>query len=199
MSAGLCLVLVFGSWCINEDVQKEKEKQKKTGSKLWDWKMQSEDHKGVFVCQKQSGDKTSFPDNEAKTLKEFVSFLSDAGVVNPHVECHDLTTNYDKDPGGQVTGMKITVTNRADSCFKVLQRPTNCNAEYDNLGSTLVLGTGHSEWDMSTGRHSKGLVCMLDRMSYEETSQLTGIAPLKPGICLSNDIHVEKGTLRQLA
>ena len=199
MRAGLCLVLVFGLWFINEDVQKEKAKQKKTQSKLWDWKMQSEEHKGVFICEKESTDKKKFPEHEAKTLKEFVAFLSEAGIVNPHVECHDLATTYDKSPDGQVTGMKVTVTNRADSCFKVSQRPSNCNAEYDNLGSTLILGAGHAEWDMSTGQHSMGLMCMHDRMSYEETSQLTGIAPLKPGLCLSKDIRVEKNALRQLA
>ena len=95
--------------------------------------------------------------------------------------------------------MKVTVTNTSDSCFKVCHRPKNCSAEYGNLGSALVLGTGHQEWDMSTGHHKKGYVCMLDRLSYEETPQLTGMAPLKPGICLSKDIRVEKDTLRQLA
>ena len=95
--------------------------------------------------------------------------------------------------------MKATVTSRADSCFKARQRPANCNAEFDNLGSALILGAGHSEWDMSTGHRARGSACMLDRMSYEETPQLTGIAPLKPGICLTKDIRVEKNTLRQLA
>ena len=161
MSAGLCLVLVFGSWCINEDVQKEKEKAAKNNSKLWDWKMHNAEHKAVFVCKKQSTDKSTFPDNQAKTLKEFVLFLSEAGVTKPHVECHEVATTYEKDPGGQVTDMKVTVTNTSDSCFKVCHRPKNCSAEYENLGSALVLGTGHQEWDMLTGHHKMGYVCML--------------------------------------
>ena len=75
----------------------------------------------------------------------------------------------------------------------------NCPAEYDNLGSTLVLGNGHADWDMTTGLHKNRLVCVKDRMSYENTAQMTGIAPMKPGICLVKAFRVKLNTLRQLA
>ena len=42
------------------------------------------------------------------------------------------------------------------------------------------------------------LLCIHDRMSYDETPQMTGVAPVKPGICLAKAILVKKNTLRQV-
>ena len=61
-----------------------------------------------------------------------------------------------------------------------------------------MLGNGHADWDMTTGKHKKGLLCIHDRMSCDETPQMTGIAPVKPGICLAKAILVKQNTLRQL-
>ena len=72
--------------------------------------------------------------------------------------------------------MPCGIKNVVPCCYKVAKRPANCGAEFDNLGSALLLGQGHSDWDMTTGMHKQGLVCLKDRMSYEETAQLTGIA-----------------------
>ena len=35
-------------------------------------------------------------------------------------------------------------------------------------------------------------------MTYEETRQMTGIAPVKPGICLAKGNLIKQNTLRQL-
>ena len=100
----------------------------------------------------------------------------------PHMECHELRTlqlmtlhvcSVQK-PDSEVTGATATIKNVVPCCFTVCKRPARCNAEYDNLGSVLLLGDGHGDWDMTTGMHKQGLVvCMKDRMSYEETAQLT--------------------------
>ena len=132
-------------------------------------------------------------------LKEFVSHLASAGIIDPHMECHELKTSFNKNPDGEVTGATTTIKNVMPCCFKVLKRPASCKAEYDNLGSTLLLGQGHTDWDMTTGVHKQGLVSLKDRMSYEETAQMTGIAPVKIGVCLVKAIRVQQNTLRQLA
>ena len=112
---------------------------------------------------------------------------------------HELKTSYNKNPDGEVTGATTTIQSLVPCCFKVCPRPANCKAEWDNLGSALLLGEGYTDWDMATGVHKQGLVCLKDRMSYEETAQMTGIAPVKPGVCLVKSIRVQLNTLRQLA
>ena len=160
--------------------------------------MTSDDHRGVFVTKKLA-DNREFPADTVHTFKEFLAHLAAASVVDPHVECHEVSTTYQKDPNNEVTGVTSTVKNVQACCFKVCARPANCEPEYDNLGSTLLLGAGCDDWDMTKGQHSKGLLCIADRLSYEEGPQLTGIAPLKPGLCLMKSILVKKDTLRQLA
>ena len=199
LSAGLCLALVFGNFVLNEDVVKaKKEAAKKDAGKVWDWEVTSEEHKGVYLCDKVVNGQP-FPTDYARTFKEFVSHLASAGIIDPHMECHELKTSYNKSPDGEVTGATTTIKSTTPCCYKIAKRPGNCQAEYDNLGSLLLLGSGHSDWDMTTGMHKGGLVCLTDRMSYEDTAQLTGIAPVKPGVCLVKAIRVQQHTLRQLA
>ena len=62
-----------------------------------------------------------------------------------------------------------------------------------------MLGQGHADWDMATGVHKQGLVCLKGRMSYDETAQMTGIAPVTLGVCLAKAIWVQHNTLSQLA
>jgi len=189
--------LIYGTFHISEDAQKQKKEAAKKNGKIWDWKMTSENHRGVYLTTKNPKDQ-AFPQDTVHTLKDFLAHLASAGVIDPHVECHELSTTYQKSPDGEVTGVTTTVKNVQDCCFRVLPRPANCRAEYDNLGSTLVLGSGHADWDMTTGKHKKGLLCIHDRMSYDETPQMTGIAFVKPGICLAKAILVKQNTLRQL-
>ena len=132
-------------------------------------------------------------------LKEFVSHLASAGVIDPHMECHDLKTIYNKNPDGEVTGATTTIKNVVPCCFKVCKRPAHCNAEYDNLGSSLVLGDDAASWDLDTRTHSKGCLVIQDRMVYDESPNIGGMAPLKYGVCLDKAIRIKKDTLRQLA
>ena len=198
LSAGLCLALVFGQFCLHQDVEKAKKEAAKKDGKIWDWAVASEEHSGVYLTDRLVNGQP-FPKEHARTLKEFVSHLASAGVIDPHMECHELKTSYSKNPDGEVTGATTTIKNVVPCCYKVCKRPAHCTAEYDNLGSALLLGNGHGDWDMTTGMHKQGLVCLKDRMSYEETAQLTGIAPVKLGVCLVKTIRVQKDTLRQLA
>jgi hypothetical protein len=80
----------------------------------------------------------------------------------------------------------------------VSKRPTNTPAEYDNLGSELVLGSDKGSWNPSTRQHAKGLLAMCDRVTYDENPQIGGMAPLKLGVCLTKAIRVKKDTLRKL-
>ena len=198
LSAGLCLALIYGNFCINQDVEKATKEAAKKDGKIWMWKVTSEEHSGVYLSDKLVNGEP-FPKDCVRTLKEFVSHLASAGIIDPHMECHELKTSYDKNPDGEVIGATTTVNNLVPCCFKVLKRPASCKAEYDNLGSTLLHGMGHADWDMTTGVHKQGLVCLKDRMSYEETAQMTGIAPVKIGVCLVKAIRVQQNTLRQLA
>ena len=75
----------------------------------------------------------------------------------------------------------------------------NVNAEYGNLGSSLVLGADAASWDLTTRTHSKGYMAIVDRMVYDESPNIGGLAPLKYGICLDKAIRIKKDTLRQLA
>ena len=110
-----------------------------------------------------------------------------------------VVTTYTKDGHGEVTGVSSTITNTDPCCFKVGHRPANCNLEFDNMGSDLLLGPASDEWDMSKGNNSKGIWCIKDRLSYDDSPQLVGIAPTKPGICLRKSILAKLHTLRQLA
>ena len=60
------------------------------------------------------------------------------------------------------------------------------------MGSDLLIGPASDEWDMSTGNHSKGICCVKDRLSYDESPKLVGIAPTKFVICLRKAILVNK-------
>ena len=118
-----------------------------------------------------------FPKDYVRTLKEFVSHLASAGIIDPHMECHELNTSYNANSDCDVVGATTAIKSAVPCCFKVCKSPVHCSAEYDNLGSTLLLGQGRADWGVATGVHKQGLVCLKDRMSYEETSQMTGVAP----------------------
>ena len=198
LPAGFCLVLIYGTFHLQQDVEKQKKEAAKKNGKIWDWNVTSEDHSGVYISDKAVNGQL-FPKDTARTFKEFLSHLASAGIIDPHMECHELQTTYHKNPDGEVTGATTAIKSVVPCCFRVSQRPVNCPAEYDNLGSILMLGNGHADWDMTTGLHKNRLVCVKDRMSYENTAQMTGIAPVKPGICLVKALRVKLNTLRQLA
>ena len=80
---GLCIMLVFGAFHLNENAAKVKS----GGEKVMDWCMTSEDHVGVFECTKDFGS-DKFPSDVTKTLAEFLAYLAKHGVVKPSVECH---------------------------------------------------------------------------------------------------------------
>ena len=75
----------------------------------------------------------------------------------------------------------------------------NANPEFDNLGSSLVLGDDAASWDLTTRKHSKGYLAIQDRMVYDESPNIGGLAPLEYEVCLDNTIRIKQGALRQLA
>ena len=121
------------------------------------------------------------------------------GVVEPRVECHSVKTDFIKDEQDQITGCNVSITNVEPCTFKVMKRAASVNAEYDNLGSSLVLGADAASWDLATRRHSKGYMAIVDRMVYDESPNIGGLAPLKYGVCLGKTIRIKKDTLCQLA
>ena len=75
----------------------------------------------------------------------------------------------------------------------------NANPEFDNLGSSLVLGDDAASWDLTTRKHSKGYLAILDRMVYDESPNIGGLAPLKYKVCFDKTIRIKKDALRLLA
>ena len=190
---GLCLALVFGKFFVNEHAEPEK---KKKGAVCLDWEMKSESHQGVFSTE---GMQEKFPDDVASTLGEFLAYLARNGVVEPHIECHNVKTEFTKDDQDKVIGCAVSI-NRAEPCtFKIMKRAANQNDEFDNLGSNLLLGDDAKSWDLNTRKHSKGYLIIHDRMVHDENPNIGGLAPLKYGVCLDKAIRIKKDTLRQLA
>ena len=119
--------------------------------------------------------------------------------MEPHIQCHECKTEFTKDAQDKVIGCTVSITRTEPCAFKVMKRPANIKAEFDNLGSTLVLGDDVKSWDLTTRNHSLGYMIIIDRMVYNENPNIGGVAPLKKGVCLDKTIRVKKDTLRQLA
>ena len=83
--------------------------------------------------------------------------------------------------------------------YKVMKRAANVNPDFDNLGSSLVLGDDAASWDLATRKHPESYLAIQDRMVYDESPNIGGLAPLKYGVCLGKTIRIKKDTLRQLA
>ena len=192
---GLCIALIYGKFHANEHAKEEKSK---LGAVCLDWSMQSESHEGIFSCQKE-GMQEKFPDDVTATLADFLSYLAKNGVVEPHIECHKFSTTFTKDDKDEVTGCAVTISNSEPCTFKVLKRAANVPPEFENLGSSLLLGDDAKSWDITTRKHSMGYLTITDRMTYDESPNIGGLAPLKFGVCLAKTIRVKKDTLRQLA
>ena len=120
-------------------------------------------------------------------------------MVEPHIECHNAKTEFTKDDKDQVIGCKLSITNSEPCTFKLMKRASNVNPEFENLGSSLVLGDDAASWDLTSRRHSKGYLTITDRMVYDESPNIGGLAPVKFGVCLVKAIRIKKDTLRQLA
>ena len=50
LSAGLCLALVFGPVSCNEHVERARREAAKKDGKIWDWRVTSGEHSGVYLC-----------------------------------------------------------------------------------------------------------------------------------------------------
>ena len=140
-----------------------------------------------------------FPDDVASTVGNFIAYLAKNGVVEPHLECHSFTMNFTKDDKDQVTRCTLSIDNVDPCTVSVRMQAANANPEFDNLGSSLVLGDDDASWDLITRKHSKGYLAIQDRMVYNESPKLGGLAPLKYGVWLDKTIRIKKDALRKLA
>ena len=61
------------------------------------------------------------------------------------------------------------------------------------------MGDDDASWDLATHKHSNGDMAIQDRMVYDESPNIGGLAPLKYGVCLDKTIRIKQDTLRQLA
>ena len=158
-------------------------------------------HQGIFTCEGKTceGIQEKYPDDVASTLSDFFAYLARNGVVEPHVECHKYKTEFTKDDKDKVIGCTVSIASKEPCTFKVMKRAANVNAEFDNLGSTLLLGDDAKSWDLTTRKHAKGYLIIIDRMVDDESPNIGGLAPLKYGVCLSKTMRIKKDTLRQLA
>ena len=53
---GYCLSLIYGTFHMSEDAQKQKKEAAKKTGKIWDWKMTSENHRAVYLISKNPKD-----------------------------------------------------------------------------------------------------------------------------------------------
>ena len=128
------MALIFRTFVIDEHVQAEK---KKPGAVCLDWNRKSERHEGISTCEVMQ---EKFPDDVASTLGDFIAYLANNGVVEPHIECHKFKTDFTKDDKDQVTGCTLSIDNVEPCAVRVRMQAANANPEFDNLGSSLVLG-----------------------------------------------------------
>ena len=189
------MALIHGKFFVNDLVATEKANQ---DSVCIDWNMSSESHEGIFSNQKE-GMQEKFLDGVTATLSDFLSYLAQNGVVDPHIECHNVSTQFTNNAHDERTRCSVTISSTEPCTFKVMKRVANIALEFDNLGSSLVLGSDSKSWDISTRKHSTGYVAIKDRITYYENPNIGGLAPLKFGVCLEKIIRVKKDTLRQLA
>ena len=111
--------------------------------------------------------------------------------------CFQVTSEIIKNDD-DIAAVQCRVQSTEPCCFKACKRPAKTPAEYDNLGSELVLGDDKASWNLQTRQHAKGYVAICDRMTYDENPQIGGVAPLKMGISLTKTIRVHKDTLRKV-
>ena len=97
-----------------------------------------------------------------------------------------------------ITDVQCRIQNTEPCCFKARKRLANTPAEYDNLGSELIMCEDKASWNLNTRKHAKGNVAICDRMTYDENPQMGGLAPLKPGVNLAKSICVHKDSLRKI-
>ena len=125
------------------------------------------------------------------TLDQLLSFLATHDIVDPTMECHEISVNKSQTKAGDP---KHTIKNISDLLFQTLARPRNVKPEFVNSGTAVA------KTDLWEGReHKLGYCRMLLSWKYIETPQFTGIVPEKPTIVLKQDIRVQKDTLRRLA
>jgi hypothetical protein len=97
LPAGFCLVLIYGTFHLQQDVEKRKKEAAKKNGKIWDWNVTSEDYSGVYISDKAVNGQL-FPKDTARTFKEFLSHLASAGIIDPHMECHELQRSLERQP-----------------------------------------------------------------------------------------------------
>ena len=118
------------------------------------------------------------------TLDQLLSFLATHDIVDPTMECHEISVNKSQTKAGD---SKHTIKNISDLLFQTLARPRNVKPEFVNTGSAVA------KTDLWEGReHKLGYCRMLLSWKNIETPQFTGIV-------LKKDIRVQKDTLRRLA
>ena len=109
------------SFFVNEHVAAEKAKQ---DSVCIDWNMSSESHAGIFSSQKE-GMQDNFFDDATSTLSDFFSYLAKNCVVYPHIERHNVCTQFTKNDQDASTQCSMTVSSAEPCTFKVMKRAAN--------------------------------------------------------------------------
>ena len=76
----------------------------------------------------------------------------------------------------------MSIDNVELCAFKVMMWAANVNPEFDNLGSSLVLGDDAASWDLAPRKHSKGYLAIADRMTDGGRPNIDGLVVLKFGV-----------------
>ena len=74
-----------------------------------------------------------------------------------------------------------------------MKRAANVNTEFDNFGSSVVIGDDAVSWDFTTRKHAKRYLAIQDRMVYAESPDVGWLAPLKYGGVIGQDHPYQEG------
>ena len=60
----------------------------------------------------------------------------------------------------------------------------------------MFLGTAAKNWDMAATEHESGRLVVKFRLTHQDSNQVQGINPVKPGICLKVPVKVKANAFR---
>ena len=182
---------VYGHFHLNDDARKEEK-----AGKSWTFAMKSGDHTVSMVSDTHSEDALpSFPGPLSSVLRS----LEGVNVFGPSIECHEYSMQDAKNALGQTENVTMSIKPTVACTFTPMTVPIKTEEDLQNLGSRLTTNAAAKSWNWTTGIHNMGHLRIVDRLRYQETAQLTGLAPDKPGLYLQKAIRVEKDTLRRWA
>ena len=120
-----------------------------------------------------------------------------AALDNPKLECHEVDPKFTKDDKGEITSQEYDIKCIKSCAFTPGKIAKEFNEEWENVGSRMFLGPALNNWDMSTKEHKGGRLVARNRLKHQDSNQIQGINPVKPGIFAKSPVKVVANTIRR--